>query len=481
MKFSTKIILGTWIIIALCFSLGGTYTIQKNFQVAFDDVAESSQRQHIMSRYSLEADVRNGVENAESFSTELVKKYAERIEGYGQNTGEMVLTEIQEGAENEIFYQTVEKIDDTIQKFIDDGGTIHYESYENNGKHYLLMASIIEFYEEYRIKIVNRYDISSTFAERDRQIREFIRLDIVVLIFSFILISILAHFLTRNIKKLSFISSRIAEGEYGIRTNIHSRDEMGELSRNFDMMAESIENHIHQLEKDVETREQFVSDFSHELKTPMTSMMGYSQLLLGNSLDKNKKEKAVNYIYSECNRLRKLSNTLLKMLGIIEENVDRKWVYTSWIAEQVEGICDVDMKKSELMIHVDDALINTDAELVITLLKNLISNGDKACQSKNTDRVTVTGNIDRESRGYVFIVEDTGCGMEKDEIDKIIQPFYMIDKSRSRSQGGSGIGLAICNRICQFLNIDMKIESEIGKGTMVTLRFAESRMGEEDA
>ena len=481
MKISTKIVLGTWIIIALCFSLGGTYTIHKNFQVAFDEAVENHQRQHIMNRYSLESNIRNGAESGETFSTELVIKYAKRITDYGQDNTKMVLTEIVEKAENKIFYKNIKSIDKKLQKFIDDGGATHYEVYEKDGKHYLMMASILDFYEEHRIKIVNRYDISKTYADRERQIRDFIQLDIMVMVLSFILILILAYFLTKNIKKLSVSSSRIAEGEYGIRTNIHSSDEIGELSKNFDIMAESIENHIHQLETDIEAREQFVSDFSHELKTPMTSMMGYSQLLLGNSLDESKREKAANYIYSECNRLRNLSNTLLKMLGILEENIDRRWVYTEWIAEQMESLCSDEMKNSRLKMDVEEALLNTDAELVITLLKNLISNGDKACHSKNTDIVSVTGRIDGVTENYVFTVSDTGCGMEKEEIDKITRPFYMIDKSRSRSEGGSGIGLAICSKICQFLDIDMKIESEINRGTTVTLIFKECRIEEEMA
>ena len=463
----------------MCFSLGGTYTIQKNFQVAFDEAVENHQRQHIMNRYSLESGIRNGAESGETFSTDLVIKYAKRITGYERDDAKMVLTEIGEKAENKILYKNMKSIDNRLQKFIDDGGTTHYEVYEKDGKHYLMMASILDFYEEHRIKIVNRYDISKTFAERDRQIKDFIQLDIMVMVLSFVLILILTHFLTKNIKKLSLSSNRIAEGEYGIRTNISSSDEIGGLSRNFDIMAESIENHIHQLEADIEAREQFVSDFSHELKTPMTSMMGYSQLLLGNSLDESKKEKAANYIYSECNRLRNLSNTLLKMQGILEENIEKRWVYTEWIAQQVESICSEEMKKSRLETDVERALINTDAELVITLLKNLISNGDKACRSQNTDIVSVTGRMDGETESYVFAVSDTGCGMEREEISKILQPFYMIDKSRSRSQGGSGIGLAICSKICQFLNIDMKIESEIGEGTTVTLVFKEYKVEEE--
>lgn len=480
MRFSTKIVLGTWIIIALCFSIGGTYTIQKNFQVAYEDIIRKNQEQHVINRYALESNMRNALENAETFSEEMIKKYAERIVGYGQENTEFIILEINDNAESSVVYKTIKHIDGTMQEFIENGGTYKYEVYEEDGKHYMVMASVLDFYFEYQIKIVNRYDITGAFEERDRQIAEFIKLDMVVMAIALIFISVLAYFLTRNIKKLSVTSRKIAEGEYGIRINIKSRDEIGDLSRNFDVMAQSIEEHIHKLEKDVETREQFVSDFSHELKTPMTSMMGYSEMLMGDSLDTEKKEKAVNYIYSECDRLRKLSNSLLKMLGIVEENVERKWVYVNWLAEQAEDICREEMKKAELVVDVEDAMLHTEAELVVTLLRNIISNADRACDNKDVDKVAVTGRRDGESARYIFTVTDSGCGMDKDELEKITQPFYVVDKSRSRSQGGNGIGIAICNKICQFLDIEMNIESEIGVGTTVTLIFVKCKAGEEN-
>lgn len=473
MKFATKIILGTWIIMALCFSLGSLYIVRNNFQFSYDSIIETKQRQHLINRYSLEADVRGKVEKEDDFSIGLVKKCVKKIEDYGQKDTGVILTEIKEKAENEIFYKNI-GIDKKILNFIETGGAVHYEVYETDEKQYLLMASLIDFYGS-KIKIVNRYDISAIFAERDRQLNTFMKADIIGMTIAFFLLFLLAHLLTRKIKKLSVVSSRIAEGSYGLRTEISGHDEIGELSRNFDRMADSIESHIRRLERDVKAREQFVSDFSHELKTPMTSMMGYSQLLLGNSLGWEEKEKALDYIYSECSRLQKLSNTLLKMLGILEETITKKWVYTEWIGEQIEKICLEEMKKSKLVIEVENKQIYTDVELVVTLIRNLVSNGDKACSTKESDEVKVLGKMEEASGKYLFFVTDTGVGMEPEEIAKITEPFYRIDKSRAGGEGGSGIGLAICSKICQFLDITMKIESVPGVGTTVCLAFPEAK------
>ncbi len=473
MKFATKIILGTWMIMALCFSLGSLYIVRNNFQFSYDSIIENKQRQHLVNRYSLESDVRGKVEEEDDFSIKLVEKCVKKIEDYGQEDTGVILTEIKEKAENQIFYKNI-GTDKNILDFIKTGGVIHYEVYEKDEKHYLLLASLIDFYGD-KIKIVNRYDISTIFAERDRQLNAFIKADIIGMTIAFFLLFLLAHLLTRNIKKLSTVSSEIAEGSYGLRTKISGNDEIGELSRNFDRMANSIESHIHKLERDVKAREQFVSDFSHELKTPMTSMMGYSQLLLGDSLDKEEKEKALGYIYSECSRLQKLSNTLLKMLGILEETITKKWIYTEWIGEQLEKICLEEMQKSKLVIEVENKQIYTDVELVVTLIRNLVNNGDRACSTKESDEVKVLGKMDETAGKYLFFVTDTGCGMEPKEITKITEPFYRIDKSRARSEGGSGIGLAICSKICQFLDIEMKIESMPGVGTTVCLTFPEAK------
>ena len=321
--------------------------------------------------------------------------------------------------------------------------------------------------------MLNRFDITDTFKERTRQLNTFFVIDGGILIVAFILVWLLAWFLTRNIEKLNETSTRIAEGEYGIRTEIHSRDEIGELSRNFDIMAKSIEQHVEKLEQDVKTREQFVSDFSHELKTPMTSMMGYSQMLLSGNLNDEERMKAEEYIYKECKRLKRLSVSLLKMLGISKEKLELKWIYTEIILENIDKIFQKKMRYSKLSRLIEEKEIFTDKDLMVTLIRNLIENGDKACKNRKDGLVQVQGKVHRDF--YEVTVTDNGCGMEKEEITKITEPFYMIDKARDRSSGGSGIGLNICKKICETLGITMEIESEINVGTTVILHMPQYR------
>ena len=465
MKFSVKILLGTSFIILLGFSVGGIVMLQHNFRFAYEKAIENATSKHIVNRYSLESNVRNAMENGQSYGEEMVKEFAGNMDHYGnEDTKIMVYKDI-----DTVWYTAIGNISNEIKQYMkQQTGT--YDIYEQSGKHYLLMASEITLAKN-TFYLLNQFDISDVFEERDRQVKECILMDIAIVACSIILVGILAHYLTRNVKKLSVLSTQIAKGDYGQRTNIHSSDEIGELSRNFDKMAQAVQEHIIQLEDEIQVREQFVSDFSHELKTPMTAMMGYSKMLLDTELDIAMQQKAADYIYRECRRLKSLSHALLQMLGMTEEVLECKEVYTDWIGERLAHIC-TQPQNVEIEYQIEETVIWTDPNLVLILLRNIVENAVRACERKETEqkeRVVVKG--EKREGAYYFTVVDTGCGIPKEDVKHITKAFYMVDKSRTRKQGGSGLGLSICERICEVLEIAMQIESEVGKGTKITLQM----------
>lgn len=490
MRFSAKIVFGTCVILALCFSVGGIYMIQQNFEVAYNQAVENRTRQHISDRYLLESNLRNALENGKEYNEELVTEFAAKMDNYADTNRKMLVYEPLDGdvhlkeksdANKEIWYTNIPRLDSTIISYMK-GSHDEYMVYEQEHSHFLLIATTITV-AEHSVRLLNLYDISATFVERNRQLKEFIWLDGMILVLAFLLVLILSLYLTRNIKKLSRVSSRISEGEYSQRTEIMSRDEIGELSRNFDAMAEAVECQIAKLNQEVEAREQFVSDFSHELKTPMTAMMGYSKLLLSGEPEEEVQKKAVDYIYRECKRLKTLSTTMLQMLGMTEEEILCKKVYTSLIGQRVCQVCEGSLSHARLSVKLADELIDTNIELLVTLLRNLIENADHACANREDGRIELSG--EKGEKQYLFTVCDNGCGIPKEELKKITQAFYMVDKSRSRQEGGSGLGLAICDKICEALAITMSIESEEGEGTRVILMIPrlepEGRASNEEA
>lgn len=461
MRFAAKMVLGTCIITALSFSVGGIFMIKKNYEVAYQETIDTNTKQHIRNRYLLESNILNSMENGVDYSEDLVEGFASDMDGYGDENEVLVIYD----EEMNVIYKNIQNVSDTMTTYMDDyAGS--YRVYEDDGSKYMLLASDIEIGKKHII-LLNQFDISSAFVERDRQIRTFMCIDAGILVFSFVLVGTLSRFLTKNIKKLSATSTQIAGGDYGRRTNIISSDEIGELSHNFDQMAEAVEDHVRQLEKSLEIREQFVSDFSHELKTPMTSMMGYSRILLNNNEDEETRMKSADYIYRECRRLERLSKTMLKMMGITEETIDRKRVYTNVLQDNLMMIQGNNMKYSTATCELETACIMTDENLLETLLRNLMENADHACEGRTDGKVIVIGYVVDGS--YEICIKDNGCGIEAGEIPKLTEAFYMVDKSRSRKLGGSGLGLAICSKICQTLEIVMKIESEPNAGTDIIL------------
>lgn len=231
--------------------------------------------------------------------------------------------------------------------------------------------------------------------------------------------------------------------------------------------ADEIENHILRLENDIKNREEFISDFSHELKTPMTSIMGYSRLLMTDDCDKELQKKSANYIYSECKRLELLSRKLLKLMEIDEIPIELVSIHTEWLKEKINIIMKplIDNNNLIWINEWETCFIKGDGQLLLDLLKNLVENGIKASE-KN---IYISINGVKKNDKYIISVTDRGCGIEDSQIEKIVNPFYIIDKSRSKNQGNTGLGLSICDKIAKLHNSNLEIKSELKKGTTISI------------
>ena len=133
-------------------------------------------------------------------------------------------------------------------------------------------------------------------------------------------------------------------------------------------------------------------------------------------------------------------------------------------------------KKVNLMVSSDDAYIYIEPDLVKSLLYNLVDNAIKATPEEGKVKVIARGIKD----GCEFDISDTGCGMETQELDKITEAFYRVDKSRSRAQGGAGLGLTLCKRIVDLHNGNMVFNSKPGSGSRVVVQLFGSMSQEVD-
>lgn len=270
----------------------------------------------------------------------------------------------------------------------------------------------------------------------------------------------------RPLKELDETTQRMAEGQYGQRVEVRRNDEIGHLGENFNKMAEAVETRTRSLEESERRKTLFMGNLTHELKTPMTAISGYAQTMLTVKLTPEEEEEALQYIYQECGRLERLSRKMMKLLELDQEDEPEfRDISARELFEAAERVCSAKLKDRQMTLECEEhgEVFCVDKDLMTDVLVNLIDNGIKA--SEPGGKVILRAGDGR------IEVEDFGCGIPKEEQEKILEPFYMVDKSRSRKSGGAGLGLALTALIVKRHQIQLDVESEEGRGTRMILLF----------
>ena len=231
-------------------------------------------------------------------------------------------------------------------------------------------------------------------------------------------------------------------------------------------MAQMNEQRIQQLQDNVVQKEEFMASFSHEIKTPMTAILGFADLLRTCDCDEETRQKAAQYIYHEGRRLESLAYTLMDLLALNNRTIQWQCVKIKDVIKQIKNYYLGQNKQERLIIDYDDVCVLSQEELLFVLLRNLIDNALKASQ----DNQYVKVSIHKCQQHVIFSIRDQGIGMSQEAIEKATEPFYMADKSRSRSMGGAGLGLTIVKRILELHHSSLQIQSQLNNGT--TMSFA---------
>lgn len=317
------------------------------------------------------------------------------------------------------------------------------------------------------LEVLARFDMSHVYALRDTQQRQYLIVYTAVVLFGITASITLSFALTRHLRRLTSTVRKISGGDLSRRSQIKSSDEFGQLSRDFDAMADKLQENISKLEADMQRQESFMGAFAHELKTPMTSIIGFADLLRQGNMDENTRMMAADYIYSEGRRLERLSFKLLELLLLKKDKITMKRVWLGSYLSEIERALAPNMrnKNIRLVCKAEQKRVILETDLVKSLLYNLVDNASKAMDDGGIIAVRATAITD----GCQFQVADNGRGMEPEELTKITEAFYRVDKARSRSQGGAGLGLALCKQIVELHNGNIHFASEPGKGTRVTV------------
>lgn len=319
----------------------------------------------------------------------------------------------------------------------------------------------------YQIFLVR--DVSSVYAD----IRRLTLQSVAICSGAFLLSAGVVMFSTfralRPLKLLQQNAAAIASGVYDRRIEVRGHDEISELAASFNSMAEAVQRQIDAVTATAEERKLLLGALTHELKTPMTSIIGYSEALLKTKLTPTQKVEAAAYINRECGRLERLTQKMMRLISLSGgEAVQLIPMPASALLAEVElTLKDAAMRQHATVSFADSgARYAMDLDLMASVLINLM---DNACSAGAT-QIVVAAERNR------LTVSDNGSGIPADVLSRVTQPFFRADKARSRGQGHAGLGLALVSRIAELHGARLEIESEVGSGTTVQFVFP----GQED-
>ena len=446
MKFAFKIVSGTMMIILVMFSLSGILLIHNHFQHAFELQMKTNTAEFDLEKYSIETMITElGADS--TIDQERLKDQLYTLSAYMGNSRKLYVA-----VNEQLIWGNLPFTIDS--KTIQNGDMITYEN-----MHYVLLCSRVKMNQE-TITVIGAYDISTLYEVRNQNLTYFYFIEILLLFICAGLISVLAHFLTKPIQSLNEATKAVAGGDLDTVIPITSHDEVGELAASFVVMIEAIKKRQQELEQALKQREDFIANFTHELKTPMTSIIGYTKILRQAKYSAEDKEKALNYIYSETKRLELLSHRLLELMELSANRIELQKIDAYELLQAVLQLAE-ERLMIEVHANVEHAYVLGERELLISCIMNLLENATKA--SDNEINITLSGK--KTDDGYLITISDHGIGMAQSELARIDESFYTVDKARSKKSGGYGLGLSLCTRILKLHHSELHIESEVGKGT----------------
>ncbi|MBO0477146.1 HAMP domain-containing histidine kinase [Vagococcus sp. DIV0080] len=431
-----------------------------NIQFQSGEAQALSQYNYLSSMVGKDIDALSSREdNSKEQIDELLKTYSHN---YSYSKYKFIIYD-----KNTIISDSILSNDSSKSKTYPESNKISISTEKNNYHYYVRTIGKIPTSNDYYIESL--YDISSLINEWKEIITIVIAVGIIgCFLFSLILQWILS-WIFRPIEEVTKISKKISQGDYETRINIEKGSEAKEMAQYFNMMTDTLQNKISELENLSESRQQFVDNFSHEVRTPITSIYGYAELLISASGNENMILLASQNIMSESKRVINLSENLLYLSSMRQHDIEYKEYTLQKLMNDIKESTQITRKKKNihLLINNQAQKIYGDINLLQSLFINLVNNATQASNNNSTIFLSAQAHSDK----LTVSIQDEGKGISKEELEKIREPFYRVDSARSRHDGGAGLGLSICSQIVDLHHGDMVIESTVNKGTTISVMF----------
>lgn len=417
--------------------------------------------------------------NAKDITVELADKIGDRIIMYSNKA---VFLQDSAGMNGKLINYTegdnIGKTDNIDLSFSVRGKSAFYISHV--GENYIAIFSFPVLIDGKMIGIIRcTRDCSDIFISGANLLR-LINLSVLIafsVIFMFVLI--LVSKITRPIISLSKVTKNISEFDFDTIIDIKSKDEIADLAGNFDRMRTQIKKQIERIKSDRDRlikleghRKAFFDSITHEMKTPLTIISGYSQLIINNDFkDKELIVKAIHKIKEESETMYEM---ILEALEVskLESEIDNKDMERVDVSGLLKDVCnDMAVKADKYKITIEkDIEENVILEGIAAELKRVFINLiDNSIKYGNVSSV-IDIKLRQERDSCIVSVQDKGRGIPEEKLNRIFEPFYRSD-NKSREKGSFGLGLSIVKKIVDKHNGQVYIKSEYGKGTIVTINF----------
>lgn len=312
---------------------------------------------------------------------------------------------------------------------------------------------------------------------------------------AFVPAMILAAFLARDVSaKLAAIidyAGKLARGDFQARLKRGGRDELGVLTAQLNETGEKLEAMFQQLQREhteleklERVRKDFVINVSHELRTPLASIQGYTETLLDGAIhDPEHNVRFLSIIKQNAERLGRLTADLMTLSRL--ELRSTRFQFASYVASELLADCRdsmtpiADKKQIEMVMDPDSthSEVFCDSEAVHQVMGNLLDNAIKYTPEGGAIFVGCRPVQGKSGEAVEFYVRDTGMGVPPEDLPRLFERFYRVDKARSRQMGGTGLGLAIVKHLARAMGGDVRVESILGKGSTFAFTLPVHDMG----
>jgi len=472
MKFFWKIYFSFTILFLIAFGTFGTWMIQMTFDKSYQRVLEEGERDNQMYQLAFEMnlkamdDIYRNEETIAATASTITQNLSgsDNIYRIYNHSGELLY-------ENQILGVR----DSAVLDVLTEENPCSYELVRRSGQTWLLFACRSDMEGQVYL-LENLKNISSIYSEREVFYDWYTIIILILSVVTTILVFVITHFLTQSIAQLSHTTRRFTLGDLEARADEDGGDEIAELASDFNDMADALSEKMEELTMQARRQEDFTASFAHELKTPLTSIIGYADMLRTMECSPEETLEAVNYIFHQGKRLENLSLKLLELIVADRQEYSFRPIYISRLLAEALQLTEVKRREKNIQValEVEEGRIEGEKDLLISMLTNFLDNARKAV--KDQGLIRIRGRAYKGS--YLLCISDNGCGIAPEEIKRITEAFYMVDKSRARKEGGAGLGMTLCSRILDLHEARWKIFSRPGMGTDIAIRF--QIKGEED-